>query len=238
MVPRFGQQRRPASRGGARDGGKGLLHRDLHGARRICRAGRCRGHGPRTARPRSPSSLDTDAGGCHRDGNGLRGRRHGGRSPPDQFRRRVGLHPSRRARLWQFPWLSRRLSHHQPQRQLRTAGAGWRRHAARLLVHRGPRARRPRRSGAGWPPRRAARHRAPWRQADQHPQGAVLFAADIARGFFGHMVSGGARFQPVPQVVLPAGRGRRTGAAGVRADAGTAAPCRAPWPAAPSMQKA
>ena len=210
----------------------------LHRARRICRAGRCRRHGARYARTRSLSSLGAHAGGGHRNGDGLRGCGHGRRSAPDQLRRRLGVHASRRARVRQHARLPRRLSQHQPQHQLRAAGAGRRRHAARLLVHGGARRHRPRRSGAGRPPCRGARHRPSRRAADQHAQGA-----GAVRRRCGARASSGTWCRRCAAPASIANRRscwmrRASRCCRISCRCRSDRTCRAPWPAVPSMSKA
>ena len=108
---------------------------------------------------------------------------------------------------------------HQPQLQLRAAGAGGRGHAARLLVQH--RARREGAAGSrgdrpqGRPSARCAARCAASISTRKAP---VLFAPELARGFFGHFVARDPRRRAVPQVIVPAGRGGPAGVAFVRAD--------------------
>ena len=113
--------------------------------------------------------------------------------------------------------------------------AGRRGHAARLLVLGRARCRRHsrRRRASGRRAGAARRWRASARGSLGTRKAPVLFAPEMARGLFGALRRRGARRQPVPQVLVPAGRRRRAGASRLPADAGAAAPAAARWPAAP-----
>ena len=85
--------------------------------------------------PGSLASVERHRGPRHRDRQILRGRGAGIRRAHQQLRGRLGGHSSGAARVWQHPWLRRRLSHHLAHLELRGPGRHRRGYAARLLVH-------------------------------------------------------------------------------------------------------
>ena len=134
-----------------------------------------------------PWDISPEAGGRMRAR--LRSRGPRGRHAHHQFRRRDCRQPPGCARIRQLARLSRRLPVHQPQHQLRAAGAGRRRHAARLLVQLGARRARP---GIRARPSAARRASAPSRGLRARKlttqRARVLFAPEVARGLIGHFL--------------------------------------------------
>ena len=170
----FGKRKGSAStadlsaRAVARNRREGLRHRALHRRGRMCRAGRSRRAGARHPGSRSRPSLGDFAGA------GRRAAHAPARRPGAVVDTRitnsegatVGQSPGR-ARVRQFAWIPRRLSLDQPQRELRAAGAGRRRHAARLLVQLGARCARSRSGGDHRPQGRRTRGGAARRAQDE-----------------------------------------------------------------------
>ncbi len=160
---------------------------------------------------RSQPDLDLDhpwdlqRGARHRNRQGLRVGGPRVRSAHQQFRGRVGRHPSGPACVWKYARIRRRLSDHLAHRELRGARGHRRGHAAGLLVLDLARLARPRamrrRSGAkarGEPSRALA----PRKLSTRRARGAVR-ARDGARPDrpFRRRDS---RQQPIPAIVVSA----------------------------------
>ena len=171
----------------------------------------CSGLADAALMARSPPDLDLVAPlerqrrPRHRNRQILRGRGARVRCAHQQFRGRVGQHPSGTACLRQYPWFRRRLSDHLAHLELRGAGRHGRGHAARLLVHAaraiGANWRMPeaigresaRRTIARLGPRKLSTRRAP-----------VLFVPEIGARPDRTFHRRDPRQQPVPAILVPA----------------------------------